>query len=124
MTNPTNPTVKATGLSYVGDAGTVSYYRLQIDAIPLFDVLVDNAVTLDPTEAGVEIPADATLHPIAVQTTDGRVTLETKGFGLKHAHIDAEGVSPAHIDGITVQRYVLPRAMFFAAKLLQARQAI
>lgn len=120
----TNPTIKATGLSYVGDAGNVSRYRLQIDGIPLFDVLADNGVTLDPTEAGVEVPADATLHPLAVQTTDGKVTLPTKGFGLKHAHIDAEGVSPAHIDGITVAQYILPRAMFFAAKLLQARQEV
>lgn len=132
MTNPTSPApvLKPHGMSYVGDAGSVSYYRLQVDGIALFDILVDNAVTVDADAAGVKLQAEGTLHPIAVQTTDGKVTLETKGVGVKLAHSDpgAELLdhppTPAHIDGITVQQYILPRALHFAAKLLQARQEV
>jgi hypothetical protein len=125
MSNP-NPTIKASGLSYVGDEcdGQISVYRLQLEGIHLMDVLVDNKTEVTAEEAGVTAPDDATLHPIAVATPDRKVTLATKGVGVKVAHIDGDGVSAPHIDGITVAQYVLPRAMRFMGLLLQDRMAL
>lgn len=123
-----NATIKPTGLSYLGDEGTTSVYRLQVDGTHLMDVLVDNATTIDPEVAaasGVQVKMEgATLHPIMITTPDRKVTLPTAGYGAKYAHIENEGVSAPHIDGVSVAQYIQPRALVFMAKLLAARSAL
>lgn len=123
-----NATIKPTGLSYIGDEGTTSVYRLQAEGVHLMDVLVDNATTIDPEIAaatGVQLKDEtATLHPIAITSPDRKATLATAGYGAKVAHIDGDGVSAPHIDGLTVAQYILPRAMVFMGKLLAARSEV
>lgn len=124
----TNTAIKPTGLSYIGDEGAISVYRLQLDGLHLLDVLVDNATTIDPEVAeatGVKLKDEtATLHPIAVATPDRKAVLPTNGYGAKYAHIENEGVSAPHIDGISVQQYVMPRVVRLLGLLLQARSAL
>lgn len=120
--------LKDTGLTYLADDANMSVYRLQAQGVHLFDVLVDNATTIDPLVAeasGVKVQMEgATLHPIFIRTPDGKVTLPTAGYGAKYAHIENEGVSAPHIDGLTVAQYVQARALPFMARLLEARSAL
>lgn len=115
-------TIKPTGLSYLGDEGTTSVYVFQIESIPVMHVLLDNAVEVE--QDGVTAPEGATLHRVYVATTDRKVTLETKGVGARVAHLDDDGVSAPHIDGMTVLQYLAPRVPYWMARLLQARQEV
>lgn len=123
-----NTSLKPTGLSYLGDEGTASVYRLQAEGVHLMDVIVDNATTIDPDVAaatGVKVQMEgATLHPIVITTPDRKATLPTNGYAARYAHIENEGVSAPHVDGLTVQQYILPRAMVFMGKLLAARSQV
>lgn len=116
------PAIKDNGLSYVGDEGVMSVYVLQVEGVPALHVLVDNLN--EATEEGVQAPEGSTLHRIYLATTDRKVTLETKGVAAKVAHIDGDGVSAPHIDGITVAHYLLPRFAYWMTRLIQARQEV
>jgi hypothetical protein len=105
---------KWNGLSYLGDEGTISRYAVNYHGQTSFFVLVDNAITHEPTEAGVACAPGVTLHRIHIQSVDGSTLKDTNGYAARYEHTDGTGT---HIDSRTVAQYVLPRGRRFAKQL-------
>lgn len=99
--------MNGTGMAYKADNGTWSVYELWFENRVVFEVAVDNA---DPElKIWIGKPDDVNM-------------IETKGRAAKGLHevggtSETPGDLKDHIDGMSVQSYVLPRALRFMVNL-------
>lgn len=117
------PAVKAeqpaNGLRYAGDtvaegtADSLSWYRLLIGGKTVLWVSVNNDRPLPMKGAPGGLPEGATVHGIWVWNADKTKHVATNGLAARYEHPDGTGT---HVDGATVQLYVIPRAMRYVAE--------
>jgi hypothetical protein len=118
---PEPKVLKESGVSYAGDVvlktGAVeSRYAFTWKGQILFYIHVELGVTV-PAPSGLHYTGQAiSWHPIVVKSVDGMKSISTNGAAVMAAH---EGET-AHVDGLTVQAYVLPRVMDYMVKLYVA----
>lgn len=117
--------VKPQGVSYVGNehaAGVEwSRYTVFIEGRRVFDAVVNLADDASEAAAktGLAAPDGMALRHIAIVKVDAEIAgnaMPTKGFAAQGPHFSAGGVYD-HVDGKTVEQYVMPRAGVFLARL-------
>lgn len=99
------------GLAYAGDieganGHAYSLYALTLNGKHVFNAVIDNFVEVPvPAEMGT-VPAGVTAHTIVI-VKPGQVSgITTNGLAFRTPHPDG-----THIDGRSVQSYVIPRIL-------------
>jgi hypothetical protein len=108
--------VNGTGMVYKADEGTWSVYELWYENRVVLEAAVDNA----DSELKIFVGYPGSSVAQAIGTPDAMIA--TNGIAKKGLHEvggteDSPGDLKDHIDGVSVQSYVLPRAIRFMADL-------
>lgn len=96
---------------------SISRYRIVIGGKTVLWASVNNDLpyTVDGNVKTIHgLPAGATTHNIFIANADKTKAICTNGFAVRIMHNDGTGV---HIDGHTIQTYVVPRISRFLGEL-------
>jgi hypothetical protein len=106
------------GLAYKGDIQSFSVYELFVNGIVVLEAAIDN----NDSDLKILIGKQGATFSQVQMGVEGQLT-ETKGRAVKNVHVIGGGNDTApdaiseHIDGVSVQKYIYPRALRFVVEL-------
>jgi hypothetical protein len=114
---PARP-LKRDGLSYVQDETRpdetrVSVYALRAEGKTLLWVKVDLSCTVEAPHGIKYLGKAVSWHPMYVVSADGKTSVETTGRAVLAQHKGGA----VHVDGMSVQAFIIPRALRFLAQV-------